>query len=238
MLRQAMVAEGASDAEALSRMSMFDRHGLIESSRSDLLEFQKPYAHPQKRTTDFLAAIELIRPSAIIGVSTVAKAFNRAVIESMARINQRPIVFPFSNPTSHSECTAEEAYSWSGGRAVFASGSPFPPVRVGDKMFVPGQGNNVYIFPAIGMGVYATRATRVTDEMFIAAAQGVAERVTKADLEVGLIYPPQAELLETELHAAERVAEVVLRRGLAGIEPPRDLRTFIRAKAYRPSYRS
>ena len=238
LLRQAMVAEGASEAEALARMSMFDKHGLIESSRSDLLEFQKPYAHPQKRTTDFVAAIELIRPSAIIGVSTVAKAFNRAVIESMARINQRPIVFPFSNPTSHSECTAEEAYTWSGGRAVFASGSPFPPVRVGDKMFVPGQGNNVYIFPAIGMGVYATRATRVTDEMFIAAAQGVAERVTKADLEVGLIYPPQAELLETELHAAERVAEVVLRRGLAGIEPPRDLRSFIRAKAYRPSYRS
>jgi malate dehydrogenase (oxaloacetate-decarboxylating)(NADP+) len=238
LLRQAMVAEGASDAEALSRMSMFDKHGLIESSRSDLLEFQKPYAHPQKRTTDFVAAIELIRPSAIIGVSTVARAFNRAVIESMARINQRPIVFPFSNPTSHSECTAEEAYSWSGGRAVFASGSPFPPVRVGDKMFVPGQGNNVYIFPAIGMGVYATRATRVTDEMFIAAAQGVAERVTKGDLEVGLIYPPQAELLETELHAAERVAEVILRRGLAGIEPPRDLRSFIRAKAYRPSYRS
>ncbi len=238
LLRQAIVAEGASDTEALSRMSMFDKHGLIESSRSDLLEFQKPYAHPQKRTTDFVAAIELIRPSAIIGVSTVAKAFNRAVIESMARINQRPIVFPFSNPTSHSECTAEEAYTWSGGRAVFASGSPFPPVRVGDKMFVPGQGNNVYIFPAIGMGVYATRATRVTDEMFIAAAQGVAERVTKADLEVGLIYPPQAELLETELHAAERVAEVVLRRGLAGIEPPRDLRSFIRAKAYRPSYRS
>jgi malate dehydrogenase (oxaloacetate-decarboxylating)(NADP+) len=238
LLRQAMVAEGASGAEALSRMSMFDKHGLIESSRSELLEFQKPYAHPQKRTTDFVAAIELIRPSAIIGVSTVAKAFNRAVIESMARINQHPIVFPFSNPTSHSECTAEEAYSWSGGRAVFASGSPFPPVRVGDKMFVPGQGNNVYIFPAIGMGVYATRATRVTDEMFIAAAQGVAERVTKADLEVGLIYPPQAELLETELHAAERVAEVILRRGLAGIEPPRDLRSFIRAKAYRPSYRS
>ncbi len=238
MLRQAMVAEGASDAEALSRMSMFDKHGLIEPSRSDLLEFQKPYAHPQKRTTDFVAAIELIQPTAIIGVSTVAKAFNRAVIEAMARINQRPIVFPFSNPTSHSECTAEEAYTWSGGRAVFASGSPFPPVRVGDKMFVPGQGNNVYIFPAIGMGVYATRATRVTDEMFIAAAQGVAERVTKADLEVGLIYPPQAELLETELHAAERVAEVVLRRGLAGIETPRDLRSFIRAKAYRPSYRS
>ncbi len=238
LLRQAMVAEGASDTEALSRMSMFDKHGLIESSRSDLLEFQKPYAHAQKRTSDFVAAIELIRPSAIIGVSTVAKAFNRAVIEAMARINQRPIVFPFSNPTSHSECTAEEAYTWSGGRAVFASGSPFPPVRVGDKMFVPGQGNNVYIFPAIGMGVYATRAIRVTDEMFIAAAQGVAERVTKADLEVGLIYPPQAELLETELHAAERVAEVVLRRGLAAIEPPRDLRSFIRAKAYRPSYRS
>src|SRR5262249_44908732 len=139
-------------------------------------------------------------------------------------------------PTSHSECTAEEAYTWSGGRAVFASGSPFPALRVGGKMFVPGQGNNVYIFPAIGMAVYATRATPGTDRMFIAAARGVAAKVTAAELDVGLIYPPQAQLLETELHAAERVAEVIFQRGLARVEAPKDLGAFIRSQAYRPVY--
>ncbi len=236
LLRQAMVLEGASEAEALSQTWLFDKSGLIESSRADLFDFQKPYAHAHAKTTSFVAAIESIRPTAIIGVSTVTGAFDREVIAAMARVNERPIVFPYSNPTSHSECTAEEAYAWSGGRAVFASGSPFPPVRIGDKTFVPGQGNNVYIFPAIGLAVYATKALRVTDEMFIAAARGVAAQVTKAELDVGLIYPPQAQLLETELRAAAEIARVIFDRGLAGVERPRDLDAFIRAQAYRAEY--
>jgi malate dehydrogenase (oxaloacetate-decarboxylating)(NADP+) len=236
MLRQAMVEDGASEAEAVSRVWMFEKNGLVESTRTDLLDFQKPYAHLHARAPSFAAAIESIRPNAIIGVSTVAKAFNREVIEAMARVNQRPIIFPYSNPTSHSECTAEEAYTWSQGRAVFASGSPFAPVRVGQTTFVPGQGNNVYIFPAIGMAVYATKAKRVTDEMLIAAARAVADAVSQTELDMGLIYPPQAQLLETELLAAERVAEVVFRQGLAGVKMPADLRSFIRQAAYKPSY--
>ena len=156
----------------------------------------------------------------------------------MARVNERPMIFPYSNPTSRSECTAEQAYAWSGGRAVFASGSPFPPVRFGDKTFVPGQGNNVYIFPAIGMAVYATGARRVTDEMFIAAARGVAEQVTPADIAVGLIYPPVSAILATELHAAARVAEVAFARGLASVERAKDLERYIASRAYVPSYRS
>jgi malate dehydrogenase (oxaloacetate-decarboxylating)(NADP+) len=146
-----------------------------------------------------IQAIEAIKPNAIIGVSTVAKAFNQRVIEAMSRVNQRPIIFPYSNPTSHSECTAEEAYRWSEGRAIFASGSPFPPVRFNGKTFVPGQGNNVYIFPAIGLAVYATRAQSVTDEMFVAAAHAVAEEVIQAELDIGLIYPPQSTIMKTEL---------------------------------------
>jgi malate dehydrogenase (oxaloacetate-decarboxylating)(NADP+) len=236
LLRQAMVLEGASEAEALTRNWLFDKNGLIESSRTDLLEFQKVYAHAHEPMTDFAAAIESIRPTAIIGVSTRARAFNREVIDTVARLNDRPIVFACSNPTSHSECTAEEAYTWSNGRAVFASGSPFPPVTVAGKTFVPGQGNNVYIFPAIGMAVYATKARRVTDEMFIAAARGVADQVTNAELEVGLIYPPQTQILETELRAAEGIAQVVFDLGLAGVERPRDLSAFIRDKAYRAEY--
>jgi malate dehydrogenase (oxaloacetate-decarboxylating)(NADP+) len=238
MLRQAMVLAGATEEEALARISLFDHKGLIEPSRSDLEEFHRPYAHPRAKITDFVHAIEAIRPTAIIGVSTAARAFHREVIETMARINARPIIFPFSNPTSHAECTAEEAYTFSQGRAVFASGSPFPPVRFGDQTFVPGQGNNVYIFPAIGMAVYATKAHRVTDEMFIAAAQSVAEQVTQAELDVGLLFPPQGKILETELVAAAAVAKVVFDRGLARVERPQDLHAFVREKAYRPVYRA
>jgi len=236
LLIQAMVLEGLSLEEARSRISLFDVHGLIESSRTDLHDFQKPYAHPHAPTADFAAAIEDIRPTAIVGVSTVARAFDRRVIEAMAKVNERPIIFPYSNPTSHSECTAEEAYEWSKGHAVFASGSPFQPVRYGEKTFVPGQGNNVYIFPAIGMAVYATQATRVTDEMFIAAARGVAEQVTQAELDVGLIYPPQSALLRTELLVARRVAEVIYARGLTRMPEPADIDALIRAHAYVPEY--
>ena len=237
LLQQVMVDDGLSESEAHSRIWMFNRNGLVVSSRTDLRDYQRTYAQDHAPVKDFVAAIEGIRPTAIIGVSTLAKAFNRPIIEAMARVNERPIIFPYSNPTSHSECTAEEAYTWSEGRAIFAGGSPFPPLRVGDKTFVPGQGNNVYIFPAIGMAVYATAAKRVTNEMFIAAAHGVAERVTAADLDVGLIYPPQGRLLESGLHAATRVAEVIFRRGLAGVEQPGDIGAFIATKAYRPGYK-
>ena len=216
---------------------MFDVNGLVESTRNDLADFQQPYAHTHRPCKEFVEAIELLKPTAIIGVSTVAKAFNQRVIEAMARINQRPIIFPYSNPTSHSECTAEEAYKWSEGRAIFASGSPFPPVVLDGKTYVPGQGNNVYIFPAIGLAVYATRATRVTDEMFIAAARAVAEQVTQTELDTGLIYPPQSAILATELHAAERVAAVILERGLARVPQPENIAQFVRAQTYKPQYR-
>ncbi|HKU25447.1 MAG TPA: NAD-dependent malic enzyme, partial [Candidatus Sulfotelmatobacter sp.] len=191
LLTETIALEGVPREKARSRTWLFDVKGLLESTRNDLADFQKPYAHPHNPVKNFVEAIDAVKPTAIIGVSTVAKAFNQQVIEAMARVNQRPIIFPYSNPTSHSECTAEEAYRWSDGRAVFASGSPFPPVRWGDRTIVPGQGNNVYIFPAIGMAVYATSAKRITDEMFIAAARAVAEQVTQAELDTGLIYPPQ-----------------------------------------------
>jgi malate dehydrogenase (oxaloacetate-decarboxylating)(NADP+) len=238
LLTQVMASEGLSLEQARAQVWMFDVNGLLESSRKDLLDFQKPYAHEHAPTRDFVQAIESIKPIAIIGVSTVAKAFNQRVIEAMARVNKSPIIFPYSNPTSHLECTAEEAYRWSQGRAIFASGSPFPPVRVGDRTFVPGQGNNVYIFPAIGLAVYATRAKRVTDDMFIAAARAVAEQVTQAELDVGLIYPPQSAILDTELHAAERVAEVIFARNLARVDRPADIKAFVRQHLYKPEYQT
>lgn len=202
-----------------------------ESLRRDPL-----YQHAPVR--NFVETIEGLKPTAIIGVSTVAKAFNQQVIAAMARINQRPIIFPYSNPTSHSECTAEEAYRWSDGRAIFASGSPFPPVRWRDETLVPGQGNNVYIFPAVGMAVHATNAKRVTDEMFITAARAVAEQVTQAELNTGLIYPPQSAIFKTETYAAAQVAEVIFKRDLARVPKPPDIATFIRARLYKPEYQA
>jgi malate dehydrogenase (oxaloacetate-decarboxylating)(NADP+) len=232
----AMTKEGLSLDEARRRCWLVDVHGLIQSQRTDLADFQKPYAHPHPPLTSFLEAVESLKPTAIIGVSTVPKLFNQSVIEAMARLNARPIIFPYSNPTSRSECTAEEAYRWSQGRAVFASGSPFPPVQYDGKTFVPGQGNNVYIFPALGMAIYATQARRVTDEMFLRAALGVAEQVTTAHLELGLIYPPQADILKSSLHVAERVAELIFDAGLATVPRPPDIKAFIAAKVYQPEY--
>jgi len=181
-------------------------------------------------------AIKTLRPTGIIGVSTVPGLFTREVIEAMAAINERPIIFPFSNPTSRSECTAEPAYQWSDGRAIFASGSPFPPVEIAGRRFVPGQGNNVYVFPAMGMAVYATEATRVTDEMFIVAARAVADQVTANDLANGLIYPPQSRILEASLAVAERIAACVFDQGLARVPRPKDIGALIRSRAYRPVY--
>ena len=238
LLTESLALEGIPPEKARARTWLFDVNGLLESTRNDVADFQKPYAHPHAPVKNFVDAIESVKPTAIIGVSTVAKAFNQRVIEAMARINQRPIIFPYSNPTSHSECTAEEAYRWSEGRAVFASGSPFPPVRWRDRTFVPGQGNNVYIFPAIGMAIYATRAKLITDEMFVAAAHAVAERVTKAELDVGLIYPPQSEILKTELYAAQHVAEVIFMDGLARVPQPKDIGAFIQSQTYKPEYQA
>jgi malate dehydrogenase (oxaloacetate-decarboxylating)(NADP+) len=236
MLTESLVLEGLSPQEAHARIWLFNSKGLVESSRNDLADFHKPYAHPHAPTRDFTGVIESLKPTAIFGVSTVAKAFNQGVIEAMARVNRRPIIFPYSNPTSHSECSAEEAYRWSEGRAIFASGSPFPPVSLNGKMLVPGQGNNVYIFPAIGLAVYATRARRVTDEMFIAAARAVSEQVTSAELDEGLIYPPQATIFKTELYTAERVAEIIFARGLADVATPADIGQFVRSQTYKAEY--
>ncbi|MBM3996764.1 MAG: NAD-dependent malic enzyme [Planctomycetes bacterium] len=237
LLSQSMAREGLPIEDARRRCWLVNSKGLVHSQRDDLTDSQRPFAHDHTPVKSFLAAVEALRPSAIIGVSTVPKAFGKDVIETMARINHRPIIFALSNPTSCSECTAAEAYQWSQGRAIFASGSPFAPLQFEGKTFVPGQGNNVYVFPAMGMAIYATQARRVTDEMFIEAARSVADQVTQENLDVGLIYPPQSSILATSLRVAENVARMIFDRGLAGVDRPADIAAFIQAKAYRPEYR-
>jgi malate dehydrogenase (oxaloacetate-decarboxylating)(NADP+) len=236
LISLAMAREGMELAAAWRRNALFDINGLVVTSRGDVVDFQKPFAQDRGPLSTFVEAVEALRPTGIIGVSTVPKLFSREVIEAMARINERPIIFPYSNPTSRSECTAEEAYRWSGGRAVFASGSPFPPVEIEGRRFVPGQGNNVYIFPAMGMAVFATEATRVTEDMFIVAAQAVAEQVTEENLALGLIYPPQSRILAASLHVAERIAACIFEQGLARVPRPDDIGALIRARVYRPVY--
>ncbi|HEY0791796.1 MAG TPA: NAD-dependent malic enzyme [Chthoniobacterales bacterium] len=236
LISEAMALEGLPIEDARQRNWLFDVNGLVVKSRVDLADFQKPFAHDHALLAKFVDAIEALKPTAIIGVSTVPKLFNRPVIEAMSRVNRRPIIFPYSNPTSRSECTAEEAYQWSDGKAIFASGSPFDPVRFGGRTFVPGQGNNVYIFPAMGMAILATEARRVTEAMFICAAKAVAEQVTEAQLDSGLIYPPQSQIFKTSLHVAVKVAQAIFDQDLARIPKPPDLEAHVRACAYKPEY--
>jgi malate dehydrogenase (oxaloacetate-decarboxylating)(NADP+) len=237
LLIQKFQKDGLSREEALEHIWMFDVNGLLVKSRNDLADYQKQFAHPGKFTSVFADAILQVKPTAILGVSTVGGAFNQRVIENMSRINERPIIFPYSNPTSHSECSAEQAYVWSKGKAVFASGSPFAPVVFEGKTYTPGQGNNVFIFPAMGLAIFATGAKRVTDEMFITAAEAVAEQVTTDDFENGLIYPRVHDILKVSINVAVKVAEQIFDSGLAQVEKPDDILAFIRSKMYIPAYR-
>jgi len=236
MLLKKFIRDGLTEEEALNQIWMFDVNGLLVKSRTDLAEHQLQFAHDSEPSDNFAETILKIKPTAIVGVSTVGGAFNSQVIENMSAVNERPIIFPYSNPTDHSECTAEQAYIWSKGKAIFASGSPFPPVQYDGKTFTPGQGNNVFIFPALGMAIFATEATRVTDDMLLTAAEAVAEQVTMEDFEKGLIYPNVNDILKVSMKVAEKVAELIFESGLAGVEKPINICDFIKSKMYVPSY--
>jgi malate dehydrogenase (oxaloacetate-decarboxylating)(NADP+) len=238
LLAAGMAADGLEPAAARARCWMVDSKGLVVASRGDLAEHKKAYAHAHDPVPDFLGAVKALRPTAIIGVGATPGLFTREVIEEMTRLNKRPIVFALSNPTSKSECTAEQAYAWSGGKALFASGSPFDPVTYAGRRFVPRQGNNSYIFPGVGLGVVSVRSSRVTDEMFMAAARTLAEHVSQADLDQGSLYPPLNRVREVSAHIAAAVAEVACRENLAEVERPDDLLEFVREQMYDPHYAS
>ena len=207
-------------------------------SRGDLAAQKRPYAHEHAAVGDFLSAVKALAPTAIIGVAAVGGSFTREVLEAMAQANERPIVFALSNPTSKAECTAEQAYRHTGGRALFACGSPFDPVTLDGRTFVPRQGNNSYIFPGVGLGAIACRARRITDEMFMAAAKSLAEQVTEADLAQGSLYPALSRIREVSVAIATAVAENAYACGLAPDARPADLAAHVRAQMYDPAYRS
>jgi malate dehydrogenase (oxaloacetate-decarboxylating)(NADP+) len=236
LLCSALVQQGMTLQEAQARVYMFDVNGLLESTRTDLFDFQKPYAHKHVPTRDFVGALESIKPTTIIGVSTIGGAFNQKVVEALSRINERPVILALSNPTDHAECTAEQAYTWSKGKAIYAAGVQFAPVKYNGRTFLPGQANNFYIFPAVGMAIYATQAKRVTDQMFIEAGQAV-DQVPADLLKQGMLYPLQSNILEAEIQTAARVAKLVFDFGLARVERPAgDLVSFIRKHVYKPEH--
>ena len=232
----AMMAEGTSEAAARSRNWLFDSHGLVVKGRGELAEHKRPYAHAHAPVAQFDAAIRALKPTGIIGVAATGGLFTPAVLETMARLNQRPVVFALSNPTSKAECTAEQAYRHTQGRALFACGSPFDPVTLEAKTFVPRQGNNSYIFPGVGLGVIASGARRVTDEMFMAAARTLAALVSEADLAQGSLYPALPRIREVSAQIAAAVARVAYERGLAQGDAPSDLLAHVQKQMYDPRY--
>jgi len=232
----AMMAEGVSEADALRRTWLVDSRGLVVKSRAGLTDHKLRYAHDHAPIGDFLTAIQTLKPTAIIGVAAVGGAFTPEVLQAMAGLNERPIVFALSNPTSKAECSAEEAYRHTSGRALFACGSPYDPVKLDGKTFVPRQGNNSYIFPGVGLGAIASGSRLVTDEMFMAAAHTLAYLVNKDDIEQGSLYPALPRIREVSAHIAVAVAEVAYKRGLATVPAPNDLMAFIQSQMYDPHY--
>jgi malate dehydrogenase (oxaloacetate-decarboxylating)(NADP+) len=238
LIASAMVNEGLSQTEARQRCWFADSRGLVVKSRKNLPEHKLRFAHDFKDHPYFLDAVKALKPTAIIGVSGQPSTFTQPILAEMARCNERPIVFALSNPTPRCECTAKEAYVWTQGRAIFASGSPFQPFTLEGITYEPGQGNNAYIFPGVGLGVIACRAKHVTDEMFLEAAKTLAAEVTEDDFKRGSIYPPLGHIREISAKIATAVCEVAYEQGLAVTPRPDDLQAFIKSQMYEPNYRS
>jgi malate dehydrogenase (oxaloacetate-decarboxylating)(NADP+) len=236
LITTALKHDGMDEPDARARCWYFDSHGLVVAGRDDLADFKRPYAHMHPGTGDLLAAIRAVRPTALVGVSGVPRMFTCPVIEAMAEINDRPIIFALSNPTSKSECTARQAYEWSEGRAVFASGSPFDPVHFDGRTFIPGQGNNAYIFPGLGLGAIVSGTRRITNDMFIVAARSLANQVLEHDLELGRVYPALERIRQVSAHIALAVAEKAFEQGLASHPRPDDLLEAITESMFEPEY--
>jgi malate dehydrogenase (oxaloacetate-decarboxylating)(NADP+) len=232
----AMKKEGLSTAEARRRCWLVDSKGLVVQCRDDLQPHKKPYAHDHPFAHGLEDIIEDLKPTVLIGVSGQPQTFRAPVVRAMAQINAHPIIFALSNPTSKAECTAEQALEWSEGQAIFASGSPFKPVTLNGRTYVIGQANNAYIFPGLGLGVLASQATHIVDEMFHAAARALADQVSKADLDTGSLFPPLSDIRAASRAIAVRVAEVAYEEGLAEFPRPENLAEHLEHILYEAVY--
>jgi malate dehydrogenase (oxaloacetate-decarboxylating)(NADP+) len=233
LMTSALVNEGLTLEDARKRLWFVDVRGLVVKSRTDLMPHNHPYAH-EHPPLGFVDAIDALRPHVLIGATGAPGTFTREVVEHMCVHNPRPVLFALSNPTSKAECTAEQAYTWSRGRAVFASGSPFGAVTVDGDEFRPGQGNNAYVFPGIGLGAIVCRARRIPDELFLTAARTLAGLVSPADLASGSLYPPLRNIRRISLAVAVNVAEAAYDLKLACARRPRSLEKAIAGFMYEP----
>lgn len=232
----ALAELGIAPEEGRKQCWFVDSKGLLVQGRDNMASQKLPYAHPHHHIVDFLQAVKALKPTAILGLSGQPSTFTKDVVKAMAEFNDRPIIFALSNPTSQAECTAEQAYNWSEGRAIFASGSPFDPVKIDNQTFVPGQGNNAYIFPGVGLGIIVSRARTVTDEMFLAAAHSLANQVSESDLERGRIYPSLTRIRQVSALIARDVAKIAYDEGLTDKEEPGDILADIHEYMYQPVY--
>jgi len=231
--------EGIPREEALKHIWLRDSKGLVVKNRPDggISEPKEPFAHEHEPVTDLMEIIKDIKPTCIIGAAAIPNVFTPEVIKEMATLNERPIIFALSNPTSKAECSAEDAYTHSEGRAIFASGSPFPVFEGFGKRFEPGQGNNAYIFPGLSLGVICAGIRHIHESVFLFAAEGLANLVTEEDLALGRMYPPLSKIKEISIKLATKVAEEAYKEGMASTYPePKDKEAFIRSKLYNYEY--
>lgn len=237
----AMVNEGVCEDEARKRVWLVDSKGLIVKDRpkGGLNHHKAKFAHAHPPVETLAEAVDIIKPTVLIGAAAVGGAFTPDIIKAMASFNERPIIFALSNPTSKAECTAEDAYKYSNGKAVFASGSPFPPVTFNDTTFYPGQGNNSYIFPGVALGVIAAGVSTIPEDIFLISAKALAELVTDDDLNKGSLYPPLESIQACSIEIAEKVLDYAYEHGLATVRPkPKNSREFVKAQMYDAHYKS
>ncbi|XP_018416502.1 PREDICTED: NAD-dependent malic enzyme, mitochondrial [Nanorana parkeri] len=243
LIVMAMMENGISAEAARDKIRMFDKYGLLIPGRDEGVDGnQESFAHsaPDQSVTSFLDAVNVLKPTAIIGVAGAGRLFTEDVIKAMSAINERPIVFALSNPTTKAECTAEEAYTWSEGRCLFASGSPFDTVTLADgRSFKPGQGNNAYVFPGVALAVILSGVRHISDRVFLEAAKALAEQLTAEELDQGRLYPPLSNIREVSICIAVKVMEFVYRNGMAFQYPePLDKNAYVRSKVWSTEYDS
>ncbi|MFU9139015.1 NAD-dependent malic enzyme [Erwinia tasmaniensis] len=236
MLVEAMVLEGAEREEARRAITLFDKDGLIETGRKKLSAEQQTFARKAEPQSDLQKVVEAVKPTVLIGVSTQGGLFSEKVVKTMTKLNERPIIFPLSNPTDNAECTAKQAYQWSKGKALYAAGVQFGEEKVQGETRYPGQANNFYIFPAVSLAVYAARPRLIDDRLFIEAARACAQQVSKKDRDRGMLYPSQAGILKTEKAIARHLVRYLFNNDLAGVEEPHDITRWLDKLSYKPRY--
>lgn len=234
-----MIQKGLSEEEARSKIWLVDSKGLIVKDRPEggINHEKAPFAKVAKPIKSLSEAIDFVKPTALIGCAAQGRMFTKEIIEKMSQLNKNPIIFALSNPTFKAECTAEEAYTYSNGNAVFASGSPFDKVVFNDRTFYPGQGNNCYIFPAVGLAAVSCNFKTIPNELFIIVAESLSEHVTQQELDEGRVYPNLNRIQAVSLAIAIDIATYAMKKDLCHLYPtPDSIVELITSKVYKTSY--